>query len=85
VAAVWLTRQAADTVAFLDAMDSMHQVTLAADSEAAVRDAAERLTAAGVAHKLWIEEPEHIVTCLATAPAPRSTLAPHFATFKLLR
>ena len=29
---------------------------------------AAKLTEAGVVHKLWMEEPEHFATCLATRP-----------------
>ena len=42
-------------------------------------------TAAGVAHKLWVEQPEGFATCLATKPAPKSTLALHLKKLPLCK
>lgn len=87
VAAVWATRDAPATLAYVsDAhIDAMHKVVVAAESEAALRATAAALAAGGVAHKLWVEQPEGVASCLATAPGPRADLAPHFAAYKLLR
>jgi hypothetical protein len=85
MAAVWTNRDHTDTVAYLAALDSMHKVICAAESEAAVRATADALSAAGVGHKLWVEQPEGIVTAVATRPARRSELKPFFADYKLLR
>ena len=81
----WSTRDDADTRAYLDAADAMHKVVLGADGEAALVACAEQLTAAGVAHKLWIEMPERVPTCLATKPCPRRAVKALMASFKLLR
>lgn len=85
LAATWLARDEPDTAAYLADMDNMHKVVLGAESEAAVREVAAKLTEAGITHKLWVEMPEGIVTCLATRPVARSILQPFFKPFKLLR
>lgn len=45
--------------------------------EAALRTLSEKLSAAGIAHKLWVEQPEDFATCVATAPYPKSLVQPH--------
>ena len=61
------------------------QVVLEVKSEAQLRNLAEKLGAAGIAHKLWIEQPEDYATCLATAPAPKSAVQPHVRKLKLCK
>ena len=85
MAAVWLHRDDADTAAYLGALDDMHKIIVAADSEAALRSVSDALGAAGVGHKLWVEQPEGVPTCVATRPAPRRLLRPYFDAFKLYR
>ena len=52
------------------------QVVLEIKGETQLRSLSAKLAEAGVAHKLWVEQPEDYATCLATAPAPKSTVAP---------
>ncbi len=85
VAAVWASRDAPDTVAYCTDSDRMHKVTLEAGSRDALEGVAAALAGANVSHKLWVEMPEGIPTCLATAPGPRGLLKPFFAALKLLR
>ena len=85
MAAVWASRDDADTLAYLADVDNMHKVVTAALSEGDVRDTAARLAAAGVGHRLWVEQPEGTVTAVATKPARRRDVQPHFAAFKLYR
>eukprot|EP00955_Chlamydomonas_euryale_P083012 363790-Chlamydomonas_euryale.AAC.19 len=51
------------------------QVVLEAKGEAQLRNLAQKLTEAGVKHKLWIEQPENYPTCLAFKPSPKSEVA----------
>lgn len=51
--------------------------------EAALRKLSETLSAAGVGHKLWVEQPENYPTCLATRPYPKSQVAQYFKKFQL--
>lgn len=60
-------------------------VRLQAPDEAALCGLADALTRAGVAHKLWVEQPEDIPTCLALKPYPKETAQPHMRKFKLFK
>lgn len=53
--------------------------------ETQLKNLAEKLEAAGVRHKLWIELPENIPTCIATAPCPKSQVASFFRKLKLCK
>ena len=86
-AALWLSRDSEETRAYCsaEAIDGMTKVVLEADSEAALRALAASLRAAGIAHKLWVEQPEAEATALAASPNRRSVLGPAFAGLKLCR
>lgn len=60
------------------AVDGMHKAVLEVKGEPQLRNLALRLAEAGVDHKLWVEQPENIPTALASKPARKSALAPHF-------
>ncbi|XP_037487000.1 putative peptidyl-tRNA hydrolase PTRHD1 [Triticum dicoccoides] len=87
VAAVWAHRDHPDTAAYCAPgnLDSMHKVTLEVKGETQLKNLAEKLEAAGVRHKLWIEQPENIPTCIATAPCPKSQVASFFRKLKLCK
>lgn len=61
------------------------QVVLEVKSEAQLRNLAGKLAAAGVAHKLWVEQPEGFATCLATKPYRRSAGGHHFRKLQLCK
>lgn len=84
-AAIHLHYGDADTQQYLAELDSMHKVVLGAPDEAALSTLAENLTQAGVAHKLWIEQPENIPTCLALKPCAKETVQPLLRKFKLFK
>jgi hypothetical protein len=46
---------------------------------------AEKLTAEGVAHKLWIEQPEGIPTAIALKPYPKSFVGPLLKKYSLFK
>lgn len=85
VAAIARTYDAPATREYLGALESMTKVVLKCEDEGAMRSVADALSKESIAHHLWIEQPENVPTCLATAPAPRDQLKPFFAAFKLLR
>jgi peptidyl-tRNA hydrolase len=70
VAAVWEHRDHPDVEAYCapDAIDGMHKVVLEVKGETQLVNLAAKLADAGVAHKLWTEQPENFPTCLATRP-----------------
>ncbi len=43
------------------------------------------LVRTGLAHKLWIEQPENVPTCLATKPYPKSVIGPSVKRLPLCR
>ncbi|CAN6229454.1 unnamed protein product [Urochloa humidicola] len=87
VAAVWEHRDHPDTASYCgpDNLDRMHKVTLEVKGETQLKNLAEKLQAAGVRHKVWIEQPENIPTCIATAPCPKSQVSSFFKKLKLCK
>ncbi len=58
-------------------------MVLEVKDEAALRKLSEALTAGGIGHKLWVEQPEDFPTCLATRPYSKSEVAAFFKKFQL--
>lgn len=85
LAVVWEHREDPEVVAYLAATDSMHKVVKECKGEPQLRTLAARLAAEGVAHKLWIEQPEGIPTAIALKPYPRSRVQHVVKKFQLLK
>ncbi|KAG5541296.1 hypothetical protein RHGRI_021210 [Rhododendron griersonianum] len=87
VAAVWSHKDDPHTVDYCSPtnIDSMHKVTLEVKGETQLLNLSEKLRAGGIAHKLWIEQPENIPTCLATKPYPKSMVSSFFKKLKLCK
>ncbi|CAH9092141.1 unnamed protein product [Cuscuta epithymum] len=87
VAAIWSHKTDPHTVRYCDPnnIDCMHKVTLEVKGEAQIVSLSEKLKVASIAHKLWIEQPENMPTCLATKPYPKSLVSPFFRKLKLCR
>ncbi|KAL2894112.1 putative peptidyl-tRNA hydrolase PTRHD1, partial [Bienertia sinuspersici] len=66
-------------------LDSMHKVTLEVKGEIQIVNLSEKLKSNGILHKLWIEQPENIPTCLATKAYPKSMVSPFFRKLKLCK
>lgn len=60
-------------------------MVLEVKGETQLRALAAKLAEAGVAHKLWIEQPEDIATCLASKPYLKSTVSSHFKKLPLCK
>lgn len=73
------------TQAYLADLDNMHKVVLEAKGEAELRALASKLEEGGVQHKLWIEQPEDVPTCLATKPCTKEQVQKYFKKFKLYK
>lgn len=54
-------------------------------NEAALKKVAEKLSENTIAHKLWIEQPEDIPTCLAIKPYPKEEVKKYVGKFKLYK
>ncbi|PNY15671.1 peptidyl-tRNA hydrolase ptrhd1-like protein [Trifolium pratense] len=61
------------------------KVTLEVKGEPQIKNLSEKLTSGGIIHKLWIEQPENIPTCLATKPYPKSIVSSYFKKLKLCK
>ncbi|XP_055812736.1 uncharacterized protein LOC129882454 isoform X2 [Solanum dulcamara] len=87
VAAIWSHKDDAITLQYCSPsnLDSMHKVTLEVKGEAQILNLAGKLKAGGIAHKLWIEQPENIPTCLAIKPYPKSLVSSFFRKLKLCK
>ncbi|XP_048840996.1 putative peptidyl-tRNA hydrolase PTRHD1 [Brienomyrus brachyistius] len=84
-AAIHLNYDDPDTQEYLGELDAMHKVVLEAPDEASLTNLSETLREKGVAHKLWIEQPENIPTCLALKPYPKDAVHTYLRKFKLFR
>uniref|UniRef100_A0A5B7CBW3 peptidyl-tRNA hydrolase n=1 Tax=Davidia involucrata TaxID=16924 RepID=A0A5B7CBW3_DAVIN len=87
VAAIWSHKDDPHTLGYCSPtnLDSMHKVTLEVKGEPQILNLSEKLTAGDIAHKLWIEQPENIPTCLATKPYPKSMVSSFFKKLKLCK
>jgi hypothetical protein len=56
-----------------------------ASDEASLRQLATTLNEANVDHKLWVEQPENIPTCLVAKPSPKQDVQRFFKKFKLFK
>ncbi|XP_045535168.1 putative peptidyl-tRNA hydrolase PTRHD1 [Papilio machaon] len=68
------------TVKYLNDLDNMHKVVLEVPNEETLRKIAEKLKENSIDHKLWIEQPENIPTCLAFKPYPKEEIKKYMAT-----
>ncbi|KAE8658663.1 putative peptidyl-tRNA hydrolase PTRHD1 [Hibiscus syriacus] len=87
VTAIWSHKDDAHTLQYCSPqnIDSMHKVTLEVKGETQILNLAEKLSAGGIDHKLWIEQPENIPTCLATKPYPKTVVSSFFKKLKLCK
>ncbi|KAM4787015.1 putative peptidyl-tRNA hydrolase PTRHD1 [Cyanocitta cristata] len=85
LAAVHEYRERPDTAAYLEQGGAMRTVVLEAPDEASLVDLARILREKGVEHRLWLEQPEGIPTCLALRPYPKDRLQRHLRNFQLLQ
>lgn len=54
-------------------------------NEETLKKVAAKLTENSIAHKLWIEQPENIPTCLAIKPYPKDEVKKFVNKFKLYK
>ena len=85
LAVAWEHRDDPDVASYLGDVDSMHKVVKECKGEPQIRTLADKLTAEGVAYKLWVEQPEGIPTAIALKPYPRSRVAPLLKKYNLFK
>ncbi|XP_005991104.1 putative peptidyl-tRNA hydrolase PTRHD1 [Latimeria chalumnae] len=84
-AAVHLYYHDSSTRSYLSQLDSMHKVVLEAPDEATLVNLSKILKEENIDHKLWIEQPENIPTCIALKPYPKEDVHKHLKRLKLLK
>ncbi|ALC48433.1 CG14903 [Drosophila busckii] len=75
----------ADTKTYLEDMDHMHKVVLEVKNEGALLKLSEKLEENDIEHKLWIEQPENIPTCIALKPYKKEVVHQYVKNLHLLR
>uniref|UniRef100_A0A182SVP7 peptidyl-tRNA hydrolase n=1 Tax=Anopheles maculatus TaxID=74869 RepID=A0A182SVP7_9DIPT len=73
-----------DTVEYFKDLDNMHKVVLEAPDAAKLVGLGETLQQNDVKHKVWIEQPENLPTCIALKPYPKEEVQKYMKKFKLL-
>lgn len=73
------------TKQYLQNLDNMHKVVLEAPNEESLVKLKDKLIEANIKHKLWVEQPENIPTCLVSKPYPKEEVQKFFKKFKLFK
>lgn len=73
------------TQLYLKELDSMHKVVLESPNEEGLIKLKDKLIETNIKHKLWIEQPEDIPTCLVAKPYPKEEVQKYFKKFKLFK
>lgn len=85
LAAVHLNYQDSETKDYLKNLDSMHKICVGVLSQSDLVKLSETLAENDINHKLWIEQPENIPTCIATKPYTKSIIEKFFKGLKLFK
>ncbi|XP_018564305.1 putative peptidyl-tRNA hydrolase PTRHD1 [Anoplophora glabripennis] len=73
------------TQQYLKDLDNMHKVVLEATDEKSLINLKDKLVENGIKHKLWIEQPENIPTCLVAKPYLKEEVQKYFKKLKLFK
>ncbi|XP_073418020.1 putative peptidyl-tRNA hydrolase PTRHD1 [Dendrobates tinctorius] len=84
-AVIHLHYQHPHTQAYLQELDCMHKVVLEVSDEVTLTGLGETLKEANIDHKMWVEQPENIPTCIALRPYPKEDVQRYLKKFKLLK
>ncbi|XP_067844568.1 putative peptidyl-tRNA hydrolase PTRHD1 [Heptranchias perlo] len=84
-AALHLFHRDPNTERYLQELDTMHKVVLEAADELILTKLSETLKEANIDHKLWIEQPENVATCLALKPYPKDQVQRLLKKLRLLK
>lgn len=61
------------------------KVVLEVKGEQQLQNLSNRLKENRLGHKLWVEQPENFVTCLATVPCSKAKVQQYFKKFQLCK
>ncbi|XP_058822535.1 putative peptidyl-tRNA hydrolase PTRHD1 [Topomyia yanbarensis] len=70
------------TVEYFEDLDNMHKVVLVAPDAEKLISLAEVLRQNEIKHKLWIEQPENVPTCIALRPYRKKDVKQYVKKFK---
>uniref|UniRef100_D3TQ35 peptidyl-tRNA hydrolase n=1 Tax=Glossina morsitans morsitans TaxID=37546 RepID=D3TQ35_GLOMM len=73
------------TIQYLEDLDNMHKVILEAKDDTVLLKLTEKLKEDDIKHKLWIEQPENVPTCLAIKPYAKERVHKYVKHLKLLQ
>ncbi|XP_055609453.1 putative peptidyl-tRNA hydrolase PTRHD1 isoform X2 [Uranotaenia lowii] len=79
-----LYAQDPETVEYFQDLDNMHKVVLEAPDTAKLLALGEVLQQNDIKHKVWIEQPENLATCIAFKPYRKEDVQKYVKKFKLL-
>lgn len=85
IAAIHLNYSDAETVAYLQKLDSMHKIVVGVPGLTEINELNETLLKHDIKFKLWTEQPENTPTCLATKPYSKKLVEQFFKAFKLFK
>jgi peptidyl-tRNA hydrolase len=63
----------------------MHKCVLGIEDQEKLESLHAKLTESGIVHKMWVEQPENIPTCIAVKPYDKETVQEYFKDLKLMR
>ncbi|XP_013099917.1 putative peptidyl-tRNA hydrolase PTRHD1 [Stomoxys calcitrans] len=84
-AVMHLYREDEITQKYLEDLDRMHKVVLGVKDEDAMRKLSEKLKENNIHHKMWIEQPEDIPTCIAIKPYVKDDVHKYVKNLQLLK
>ncbi|TKC48905.1 putative peptidyl-tRNA hydrolase PTRHD1 [Monodon monoceros] len=84
-AALHIHRDHPHTTAYLRELGRMRKVVLEAPDETTLKLLAETLQQKNIDHKLWVEQPENIPTCIALRPYPKEEVNQYLKKFRLFK
>nr|XP_033338176.1 putative peptidyl-tRNA hydrolase PTRHD1 isoform X2 [Megalopta genalis]XP_033338177.1 putative peptidyl-tRNA hydrolase PTRHD1 isoform X2 [Megalopta genalis] len=70
---------------YLADLDNMHKIVLEIPDETSLNALSNVLNSNNIQHKLWIEQPENMPTCLAIKPYPKDKVQSYLKKYKLLK
>jgi len=74
-----------NVLSYVGDVDNMRKVVLKCSNDEELNQLATVLTENKVDHKLWVEQPENITTCLVTKPYEKTQVQSYFKKFKLFK
>ncbi|ORX93724.1 peptidyl-tRNA hydrolase II [Basidiobolus meristosporus CBS 931.73] len=77
-AALWTYREDPRTKEYVSNLDGMHKVVLETKNLNSLTTVQEKLKDLNIPYREWLEQPENIVTCLATVPVRKSEVKDAF-------